>query len=124
LVVTSQPVFIRNNIPVQATKYLADHRVAGNLFCDGRSGSYLIYKLHGAIPVFLDTRLDLYNTDFVLREIKALNLGEDWKELFAQYKITSALVPNNVKLREILDGQPDWKVVYHDPDFSIYALYD
>jgi hypothetical protein len=117
----SQPVFLRSNLPVQAAKFLEGHPLSGHLFCDAQSGSYLIYTSHGAIPVFLDTRLDLYDRDFVLRFIKALNLGDGWQELFSQYKIAAALIPNDRKLKEILDRQTDWKPIYRDPDFSLYV---
>lgn len=116
-----EPPYLRNNIPVQAAKYIAAHRIEGKLFSDAQCGSYLIYATHGAVPVFFDTRLDLYDPDFALRFIKAYNLGEGWKELFAQYNIGSALLPNTKKLKEILDGQPDWQMIYHDLDFSLYV---
>jgi len=118
----SQPVFMRSNIPVQAAKYIAAHRVDGNLFCDAQCGSYLIYATHGAMKVFFDTRLDLYDKDFVLRFIKAYNLGEGWQDLFAQYKIAAALLPNEIKLSKILAEQPDWEGAYHDSDFTLYTL--
>ena len=92
----------------------------GNMFCSAHAGSYLIYSLHGAIPVFVDTRLDLYDTDFIRRVVRALDTGEDWRILFYRYKIATALVFNGEKLRFVLDGQPDWKLIYRDREFSIY----
>jgi hypothetical protein len=120
LIETRAPVFLRCNIPVEAAKYIAAHGIDGNLFSDAQCGSYLIYTSHGAVPVFFDTRFDLYDPDFALRFIKAYNLGEGWKELFDQYKIAAALLPNKIKLKEILDAQPDWQMIYTDPDFSLY----
>jgi hypothetical protein len=120
-IVTRQPIYMRRNVPLQATTFLYEHPIAGNLFCSAHIGSYLIYKTHGAIPVFIDTRMDLYDADFVTRFTRALRDGEGWRELFAQYKIGAALVPNSFKLKEVLDKQPDWKPIYRDADFSLYT---
>ena len=120
-IVFSQPIFLRRNVPVQAAKFLADHPTGGNMFCTAHIGSYLIYSSHGAIPVFMDTRMDLYDPKFVERFAKALTEGVGWTELFAQYKIASALLPNGSRLQIILAGLPDWKQTYHDADFSLYS---
>ncbi len=116
-----EPVSLRNTYPVEAAKYIAAHKVEGKLFSDAQCGSYLIYTTHGTVPVFFDTRLDQYDPDFALRFIKAYNLGEGWQELFTQYNISAALLPNTKRLKEILDDQQDWQTVYHDPDFSLYV---
>jgi hypothetical protein len=119
--VLCQPVVLQPNVPVQAAKYLATNPVKGHLFCTAHAGSYLIYSSHGSIPVFMDTRVDLYDPDLCFRFIKVVYSAENWKELFAQYKIAAALVPNNVKIREVLGGEPDWKVVYNDQDFTLFV---
>jgi hypothetical protein len=123
-IVLRQPTSIPRSIPIQAAKYLALHPIAGNMFCSAHAGSYLIYSSHGAIPVFMDTRIDLYDTRFCERFVIALELGEHWKELFSQYKIVAALVPNGSKLRIVLDTQSDWKQIYRDREFSIYVQND
>src|SRR5208283_5654667 len=105
---------LQRNVPVHAAKFLESHKIAGNLFCSAHAGSYLIYSSHGAIPVFMDTRIDLYDTALCNRFIGALIYGQGWKELFSQYKIAAALLPNECKLREVLDAEPDWKVVHRD----------
>jgi hypothetical protein len=119
-VVMAQPIYLRKNVPVLAARFLADHPLPGNLFCTAHTGSYLIYSLHGRVPVFMDTRMDLFDAPFVKRFADAFLDGTGWKELFAQYKIAAALLPNGSKLQLILDGQADWKQVYKDPDFSLY----
>lgn len=83
-----------------------------------------MYSSHGAIKVFADTRVDLYDADFVFRHIKAMYSAEAWQEIFAQYKIAAALLPNDIKLKEVLDKQPDWKVAYQDPDFTLFLKKD
>jgi len=122
IVVLRQPTAIPNNIPMKAAQYLKEHPIAGNVFCSAHAGSYLIYSSHGTIPVFMDTRVDLYDADFCKLFLKVLIKGEDWKEVFAKYKIAAALVPNDVKLRTVLDEQPDWKRVYTgDRYFTLFV---
>jgi len=123
LSVLSQPLLLQSNVPVDAAKYLAAHPPSGNLFCTAHAGSYLIYSSRGAIPVFIDTRLDLYDTDFCVKFLDALYGARDWEKLFDQYKIAGALLPHddaNIKLGAALDSRPDWKVVYSDKYFDLY----
>jgi hypothetical protein len=122
--VMRQPLYLRRNVPLQAIMYLADHPLKGNMFCTAHSGGYLLYKSRGAIPVFVDTRIDLYETSFFNRFVLAIERGQGWKELFAEYKITSALLPNDSGLKPIIDKQPDWKRIYQDHDFSLYVQKD
>jgi hypothetical protein len=120
-VVMGQATRIPRSIPIEAAKYLKEHPIAGNMFCSAHSGSYLIYSSHGAIPVFMDTRIDLYDPAFCKRFLQALIYADGWKELFSQYKIGAALLPNGTKLRFVLDQQPDWKAIYRDRNFSIFV---
>lgn len=123
IVVLAQPVVLQPNVPVLAARYLADHPVKGHLFSTAHAGSYLIYSSHGTIPVFMDTRVDLYDPDFCFRFIKVLYSAENWKGMFDQFKIAAALLPNDVhiKLNEVLAAEPDWKVEYHDKDFTLFV---
>jgi len=120
-VVINQPLYIPHRVPLKAVHFLLTHKMAGNLFCTSHAGSYLIYSSRGLIPVFLDTRMDLYNEDFCYLFSKALNDAEGWRELFAKYKIAEAILPNNTKLRSVLEEDGGWKPVYRDDDFSIYV---
>jgi len=119
--VFGQPISFRHNIPVKAEAYMAQHPISGNLFCTAHVGSYLIYTSRGTIPVFMDTRMDLYDADFVKRFADALLDGKGWSPLFTQYKIANALIPAGSKLQEILATQPEWKEAYHDEDFYLYV---
>lgn len=58
--------------PLQVTRFLEQHSLPGNLLNDANPGNYLMFKLHPAYRVFVDTRY--------------LNLAE----LFASYTIWGA----------------------------------
>src|SRR5262249_47568550 len=87
MIVLGQPLMFRHNVPVQAAEYLELNPLKGNLFCTAHMGSYLMYTSHGTLPVFMDTRMDLYDADFVNNFRDALLDGKGWEALFAQYKI-------------------------------------
>lgn len=54
-----------------------------------------MYRFHGSVPVFIDTRVDLYDKEFCLQFIQVVQHGTDWKPVFSKYKISSALIPND-----------------------------
>lgn len=120
VVVLVQPIYIPRTIPLQASEFISKHPIKGNLFCTAHAGSYLIYRFRGAIPVFIDTRLDLYDRDFCLRFIAALTQGTDWEALFSRYRIAAALLPNDSALQSLLENQAQWERIYRDDDFSLY----
>lgn len=113
-----QPLYMPTSIPVEAAEYLNSHKVSGNLFSSAHAGSYLIYRFHGAIKVFMDTRIDLYDPALCTRFVAALS-GLGWKELFQEYKITETLLPNSTPLANIIGHDSGWKVIYKDDEFSI-----
>ena len=61
MVVCSQPLYVSRAVPLEAGEYLAAHKPVGNLFCSAHAGSYLIYRFHGSLKVFMDTRVDRYD---------------------------------------------------------------
>jgi hypothetical protein len=118
IVVCSQPYYISRSVPLKAAEYLASHRVAGNLFCSAQASSYLIYRFHGAIKIFIDTRIDLYDPALCSRYVAAMS-GSGWKELFEEYKIAETLLPKTAPLFQAIEQSPDWQRTYEDDDFAI-----
>jgi hypothetical protein len=117
-VVCSQPIYIPRSIPLKAAEYLAFHKPSGNFFCPDHAASYLIYRFHGNIKVFIDGRLDRYDAELCKRYLDAMS-GVGWKELFAEYNITEALLPNDAALNRAIEHDADWEKEYQDDSFSI-----
>ena len=78
----------------------------------------MIYRFHGSIKVFMDTRVDMYDAALCSRYVAAMN-GSGWNELFGEYKITETLLPKSTPLCHIIEHTPDWETIYEDDDFLI-----
>jgi hypothetical protein len=118
LVVLSQPIYLPKSIPLKAAEYLGSHKPIGNLFCSVSASSYLIYRFHGDIKVFIDGRLDRYDAALCRRYL-ATSSGMGWKELFAEYNIAEALLPNASPVNRAIEHDVDWEKIYQDEGFSI-----
>ena len=117
VVVMCQPLYLPKDIPFQAAEHLSGMK-SGNLFCSGHTASYLIYRFHGAIRVFVDTRLDLFDPSLCKRFEAAMS-GKGWEELFNQYNITETLLPKLSPLNQAIEKKSDWKKIYEDDKFAI-----
>lgn len=118
--------FVPNNVyPVEATEWISQNlnikRI--KLYNHYDFGSYLLYK---GIPVFIDSRADLYTKQFnkdidVFNDFIDTNQGKmSYRELFEKYDITHAIVykksVENVYMAE--DGLCN--ELYSDDTFVVY----
>ena len=104
--------FILNNLDVQNIRIYNEYNY----------GSYLLFR---GIPVFIDSRADLYAPEFnggrdIFSDfLNISSLEEDYKEKFDEYGITHAIMYQSSKLSLLLKEDEDYKVIY-DKDFIIY----
>lgn len=91
----------------------ADLRDAGPVLNDYQFGGYLIFA---GIPIFVDSRGELYGGKFILRVYRDLNLVDlpDFLKLLDQYKIRATLLAPRTPAVKLLDRLPDWQRVYSD----------
>ena len=99
--------------------------------------NYGAYLLHRGIPVFIDSRCDLYTPEFngtYNKEEKkyyggrdifsdALNiagLSSNYKYKFQDYGITHVILYQNSKLAMILDDDSNYERIYYDDSFKLY----
>lgn len=118
--------------PVQATTWIKENLNLQEitLYNEYNFGSYLIYQ---DIPVFIDSRCDLYLPEFnentyVFKDF--LNLDNmnfrNMEEKIEEYGFTHFIVSNGTKFKMYLDLKPDgYKKIYpteeiEDNNFSIY----
>ena len=85
-------------------------------------GSYLLYR---NIPVFIDSRADLYTEEFnsgceVFKDDVAL--FKRYEEVFEKYDITHVILYNSNKLNYVLKLDDKYERVYKDDYFSMYEL--
>jgi len=124
------PYIDPNTYPIDAAEYILNNPDTFNLqtmhlYNEYNYGSYLLFK---GIPVFIDSRADLYTPQFN-KGVKAfddfLNISglgiTDIEQKFDQYGITDLIMYSNAKLRIYMNLKPDkYKQVYSDSRFCIY----
>jgi hypothetical protein len=86
-------------------------------------GSYLMYE---GIPVFIDSRADLYTPEFnentyIDEDFFATSgLTVYYEDTFEKYGITHVFIYNNSVLNIFLSNDSNYKVLYEDESFVIY----
>lgn len=113
--------------PVEAATYILDNLDIENirLYNEYNYGSYLLFR---GIPVFLDSRADLYTPEFN-EGIKVfddyLNLSgvnnDNIEETLNKYDITHLIMYKNAKLRTFIkQDEEKYNLLYEDDNFCIY----
>lgn len=113
--------------PVAASQYILDNLDINNirLYNEYNYGSYLLYR---GIPVFLDSRADLYTPEFnegitVFNDYLNLSGVNDDKieETLDKYDITHLIMYKNTKLRTFIkQDEEKYNLLYEDDYFCIY----
>ena len=123
--------------PVEMSNYILDYfKETGfynvRIFNEYNYGSYLLYR---GIPVFIDSRADLYTPEFngkkgkdgkyVGRDIftdflNISSLASSYESEFEKYKITHVITYSNSKLNSIIAKDGNYKELYDDGSFTIY----
>lgn len=115
--------------PVDAANWILENFDVNNikLFNEYNYGSYLLYR---GIPVFIDSRADLYAPEFNGKKdifmdfINTSNLGKFYGKTFEEYGITHVILYKNAKIRMIIDEtEPEkYNKIYSDKYFVIYEV--
>ncbi len=121
-----------NTYPVQASDWILENLDAQNLklYNEYNYGSYLLFR---GIPVFIDSRCDLYSPEFNENKEKgiegrdifsdALNIAGislDYDKKFEEYGVTHVIAYSNSKLVMLLKENDAYKKIYEDDHFAIF----
>ena len=118
-----------SSYPVEAADWILKNLDVNNikLFNEYNYGSYLLYR---GIPVFIDSRADLYSPEFnsgvnVFEDSESVGSFEmDIDELVEKYNITHIILSNQSQLNKVLkkiEGTK-YKLVKEDENFSFYKI--
>ena len=116
---------VLKSYPVKATDYIKNNLDYKNikLYNDYNVGSYLLYQ---DIPVFIDSRCDLYLSEFngIGNSIfdDAVNIEKNYEKIFSKYGVEYVLVSKNDILYRLLDKDIDYKMVYKDKYFALFQV--
>jgi len=111
--------------PVQAADFLLENVDISKmkLFNEYNYGSYLLFR---GIPVFIDSRCDLYTPQFNPGQdefddfLNITNLGTPYEDEFEKYGITHVILYRNSKLNLLLEKDSNYNAIYTDSNFIIY----
>ena len=120
--------------PVEAADWILANLDIENmrLYNEYNYGSYLIFR---GIPVFIDSRADLYTPEFngtknedgeyegrdIFSDYMNISsIGTYYEDKFEKYNITHVIVVKNAKLNMFLSRNDDYKELYEDNNFIIY----
>lgn len=124
-----------SSYPVDASAWIKENLDYKNikLFNDYNYGSYLMFE---DIPVFIDSRCDLYTPEFngTYNKEKKKFEGKDifsdyinististyYENKFKDYGITHVMLKVNSKLKMLLEKDSNYNEIYKDPYFIIY----
>lgn len=115
--------FINENVyPVKIVDYMEENLNMDEvrLYNEYDFGSYLIYR---DIPVFIDSRSDLYTEPFnhktdIFNE--CMKITENYGRIFKKYEITHILIYKNTELNQILAASSNYELVHKEGRFMLY----
>jgi hypothetical protein len=100
--------------PVKAVEFIRANDITGRMFNSLHFGGYLIHRLHGRLPVFIDGRTDMYGDRF-FTEYLDLNFGRDgWERLMEKYGIDLVITTPDAQIRGMVQLQGSFALVYRD----------
>lgn len=100
--------------PFKAIQYLQGHRPDGPVFNDARFGDLMIWYISPPLPVFIDTRFDMYGDEFFAQYASINNCGTGWREALSDLAIEWIFLPPDRALVAALMADADWEVAYKD----------
>lgn len=120
--------------PVEAATWILENLDVENikLYNEYNYGSYLLFR---GIPVFIDSRADLYAPEFngtkneegeyegrnIFSDyINISSIGTYYETKFEEYDITHVIVVKKAKLNMFLSRNEDYNELYSDDNFVIY----
>lgn len=123
-----------SSYPVKASTWILENLDVENmrLYNEYNYGSYLLFR---GIPVFIDSRADLYAPEFngtkneegkyegrdIFSDyINISSIGTYYETKFEEYDITHVIVVKKAKLNMFLSRNSDYKELYSDDNFVIY----
>jgi len=122
---TSNKEFINKDAyPIYAINYLeANYDMKKiKLYNDYDFGSYVLFK---DIPVYIDSRSDLYTKSFN-KEFDIFNecmeISDNYGTVFNKYEITHVLTYSSTELSKILTVSDNYNEVYFDGAFKIFEV--
>ena len=119
--VRASAAFPASRFPVAASTVVAELPADARIFAPDYFGGYLIYRFQGERKVFFDGRSDFYGFDFVNRYARMIEARPGWREEFARWQFTHALLPPDSPLLDALAAS-GWRELHRDHTAVLLAV--
>lgn len=110
--------------PVAAVEYIKENLDYKNIkiYNSYNNGSYLMLN---DIPVFIDSRLDVYcsefnDTDIFYDFIQASTGNKNYNEIFEKYNFTHILLKPSEKIQQYICNDSNYNVIFEDENYILY----
>lgn len=110
--------------PIEAVNYIKENLDYKNMriFNSYNFGSYLMFN---DIPVFIDSRLDVYcsefnDTDIFFDYVKVFSGDIHYNDIFKKYNFTHILLYNSETINTYIKNDSNYNLIYVDEYFSLY----
>ena len=112
----------KNEYPVEMSNYIVENLDYKNirLFNGYNFGSYLLFK---DIPVFIDSRADLYLEEFnknctVFKDYN--EIYDNYEEIFSKYKVTHILIKDSQNITPFIKNDNNYKLLNVSNNFLLF----
>jgi hypothetical protein len=119
--VTNQAVYEAKNYPQAAVNFLESKKLPGPIYNRYGWGGYLIRRFHGAYPVYIDGRADVYGDQFMYEAFNTYDGGTGWFEPLDRLSIRTVLISPDAPLASLLRNDQEWLKVYEDEQAIIFT---
>jgi hypothetical protein len=113
------------NFPMYAAAFAEETKLPSKLYNDLTAGGYLTWKPGVEGGVFIDGRLEVYDTDFFTRYFNAFSDVRLWQQQVDSYGVSTVVLfhrwGNRHPLIRFLARDPAWALVYHDEAAIIFV---
>ncbi len=113
------------NFPVRAVEFFRSQGLPGPTYNDMTAGGYLAWDDPSGKGVYIDGRLEVYDTDFFSAYMQSLNDGRLWLQEADRRGINSAILfhrwGNRQSLIRFLVGSRQWGLVYYDEVAAVFV---
>ena len=100
--------------PFAAINYLNANPQPGPGLNEPRFGDMMIWYLKPPVPVFIDTRFDMYGGKLFEQYAALTNCAEGWQKSMQDFSIEWVFLPPDRPLIKALSADPAWKTVFKD----------
>lgn len=118
---SSETAALSAALPVQATDALLQLRRPLRVFNYYDYGGYLLWRLYPAGGrVFIDGRVEAYGPDIFRQYLQVNYLANGWPAVIARYHPDAIVLPSGHPLTTLLDRDPAWQRLSHDPVATVF----